>query len=132
MPYHKSRPNIVTADTPSSPRVSRYKLRPRKNLSHTGGISTRYNLAINLIQMMEANSVIHTITGVPQEYRHCKVSDHKIWKRSFANELGQLAQGIRNIKGTDTIHFIPKSKVPFGEKTATYGKIVCNIKPDKE
>ena len=82
---------------------------------------------------MEANYVIHPITGVTQEYRHlCKVPDHKIWKKSFANELGQIAQGIRNIKGTDTIHFIPKSKVPFGEKTVTYGKIVCDIKLDKE
>ena len=47
-------------------------------------------------------------------------------------KLGQLSQGIRNIKGTDTIHFIPKSKVTFGEKTVTYGKIVCDIKPDNE
>ena len=83
--------------------------------------------------MMEANSAIHPITGVSQEYRHlCKGSDHKLCKRSCANELGQLALGIRNIKGTDTIHFVPKSKVPFGEKFITYGKIVCNIKPDKE
>ena len=82
---------------------------------------------------MEANSVIHPITGVPQEYRHiCKGPDHKIWKRSFANEPGQLAQEIRNIKGTDTIHFIPQSKVPFGEKTVDYGEIVCNTEPDKE
>ena len=117
MPYPKSRPNIIPADTPSSPRVPRYKLRPLKNLSHTGGISTQYNLAINLIQMIEANSDIHPITGDPQEYRHiCKFYGHKIWKRSFSNELGQLAQGIKNIKGTDTIHYIPKSKFPFGEK----------------
>ena len=52
MPYPKYQPNIVPSDTPSYPRVLRYKLRPRKNLSHTGGISTRYNLTINLIQMM--------------------------------------------------------------------------------
>ena len=44
-----------------------------------------------------------------------------IWKRSFANELGQLAQGIRQIKGTNTIHFIPKVEVPFGDKVVTYG-----------
>ena len=67
MPYPKSQPNIVPADTPSSPRVPRYKLRPRKNLSHTGGISTRCNLEIDLIQMMEANYVISPTTGVPQE-----------------------------------------------------------------
>ena len=83
--------------------------------------------------MKEDNSVIHPITIVPQEYRYiCKGSDHKIWKRSFANELGQLDQGIRNIKGTDTIHFIPKSNVPFGEKIVTYGKKIFDIKPDKE
>ena len=67
--------------------------------------------------MMESNSVIHPITGVPQEYRHlCKGYDQKIWKRSFANELGQLTQGITNIKGTDTINFIPKSKFPVVRK----------------
>ena len=82
---------------------------------------------------MEGKSVIHPITGVSQEYRHiCKGPYHKIWKRFFPNELGQLAQGIRNIKGTETIHFILKSKVPFDEKIVTYGKIVCDIKPDKE
>ena len=37
----------------------------------------------------------------------------------------------KKYQGTDTIHFIPKSKVPFGEKTVTYGKIVCDIKPYK-
>ena len=41
MPYPKTQPNIVPADTAPSPRVPRYKLRQRKNLSHTGGISTR-------------------------------------------------------------------------------------------
>ena len=86
MTYPKYQPNIVPSDTLPSPRVPRYKLRLCKNLAHAGGISTRYNLAINLIQMMEANSVIHAITGVPQEYKYiCKGSDHKIWKKSFAN-----------------------------------------------
>ena len=51
--------------------------------------------------------------------------------RSFANELGQLAQGIRNIQGTNTIVFIPKSEVP-ANKRCTYGKINCDIKPEKE
>ena len=53
-------------------------------------------------------------------------------EKASANELGQLSQGIRNIKGTETIHFILKSKVPFDEKIVTYGKTVCDIKPDKE
>ena len=50
---------------------------------------------------------------------------------SFANELGRLAQGIRNIKGTDTIGFIPLSSVPKGE-TVSYSRIVCTFRPQKD
>ena len=49
---------------------------------------------------------------------------------SFANELGCLAQGIRDVLGTDTIDFIPHSYVPFGT-TAPYGRIVCTYRLHK-
>ncbi len=55
----------------------------------------------------------------------------RIWVRSFANELGRLFQGIRNVPGTDTCFFIRKSQVPK-HKRATYGRIVCNIRLQKE
>ena len=45
--------------------------------------------------------------------------------------MGHLAQGIREVKGTNTVMFIPKSKVPK-DKKVTYGKIVCEMKPEKE
>ena len=81
---------------------------------------------------MEANSVFRPITSVYQEYRHLITGDKKVnWKRSVANELGQLDQGIRTIKGTNTMFFIPKHEVPFTTKKCIYGKIVCDIKPDK-
>ena len=51
--------------------------------------------------------------------------------RYFANELGQLYQSIRTVKGTNTVIFIPKHEVPFKTKIFTYGKKVCEIKPDK-
>jgi hypothetical protein len=54
-----------------------------------------------------------------------------IWMRSFANELGQLFQGIREHKGTDTCFFIKKLDVP-GRRTYTYGCIVCNYHPQKD
>ena len=67
-----------------------------------------------------------------QEYRHLiKGPERRIWEISFANELGQLAQGIREVKGTNTVMFIPKSKVPK-DKKVTYGKIFCEMKPEKE
>ena len=80
----------------------------------------------------EANSVTHQISGVAQEYRHLiKGPERIIWERSFANDLGHLAQGNREVKGTNTVMFIPRSKVPK-DKKVTYGKIVCEMKPEKE
>ena len=53
-------------------------------------------------------------TGKALEYRHLikhpKCKD--VWETSLANKFGRLAQGIRDIPGTDTIFFISKSKIP--------------------
>ena len=80
-----------------------------------------------------AGAIIDEATGNSLEFRHLiKLEKYRaIWTKSFANELGRLAQGIRNIPGTDTIDFIPRSDVPSGE-TITYGRIVCTHRPQKE
>lgn len=80
-----------------------------------------------------ANAVLHPDTGEVMEYRalaaHPKTQ--AIWTKSFANELGRLAQGVGNrITGTDTIFFIPKTSVPQ-DRTVTYGRIVCDYRPQK-
>jgi hypothetical protein len=66
------------------------------------------------------------------EYRHLirGPATKDIWEHSCANEFGRLAQGIRDIKGTDTITFIHKSKIPKGRR-ATYPRYVCDIRPQK-
>ena len=47
-------------------------------------------------------------------------------------ELNRLVQGTRNgEKGTDTIKFIRPSAIPKG-KTATYIRIVVDIRPNKK
>ena len=57
---------------------------------------------------------------------------HTIWSHSAANEFGRLAQGVgTRIKGTNTIFFIPKSKVPKG-RTVTCAHFVCDIRPQKD
>ena len=51
---------------------------------------------------------------------------------SYANELGRLAQGIRDIPGTNTLRFIPKSDIPKDRwKEITYGRICVNYRPQK-
>lgn len=55
----------------------------------------------------------------------------EIWQKSCGNELGRLAQGMKNrVKGTNTIFFIPKNKLPKN-KIVTYTRIVCDIRPNK-
>ena len=117
-----SGPHIILPDVPvPPPRVQPYQ--PPKvymegsssNLISRGKKNhiPNFALAAQFQKVKESNAVTHQISGVAQEYRHLvKGPDRKIWERSFANELGQLAQGIRTVKGTNTIIFIPKTQVP--------------------
>ena len=59
-----------------------------------------------------------------------KTKEKDVWENSMYNELGRLAQGYGDIKGKDTIFFIPKSKVPKHKKV-TYTRIVSAIRPQK-
>ncbi len=78
-------------------------------------------------------AIIDDNTGDVLKYQHLmKMDKHKhIWAHGFANDIRQLFQGIRNVSGTDTCFFIPKSHVP-AHKRPTYGHIFCNYQPQKE
>ena len=76
-------------------------------------------------------AITDPMTGNSLEYRDL-IKDEKTrttWNTSFVNELGRLANGLKNrIKGTNTIKFIPKANVHIG-KTVTYGRIVVDYRP---
>jgi hypothetical protein len=62
-----------------------------------------------------ANAVLDQDTGQLLEY--CRLLKHPrfkdVWNKSATDEFGRLAQGIGGrIKGTDTIQFIHKHKIP--------------------
>ena len=55
-----------------------------------------------------------------------------VWAKSYANELGRLTQGIRDIPRTNTMFFINKSDVPADRcKDITYGRIVVTLRRQK-
>jgi hypothetical protein len=85
-----------------------------------------------MLHIPHANAGIDTETGKAMEYRELlKVPrHHKIWSKSSANEFGRLTQGICDILGTDTFHFISYSQVPKGRIT-TYARFCCSIRPQK-
>jgi hypothetical protein len=79
-------------------------------------------------------AIIYEDTGNVLKYRQLmKMNKHKkVWAHGFASEIGRLIfQGIRNVPGTNTCFFIPKSLVP-AHKRPTYGRICCNYQPQKE
>ena len=78
--------------------------------------------------------IIDEDTGESLEYRDLiKLPKYReVWMKSFANEIGRLAQGIRDIKGTNTMEFIRRDEIPRERaKDVTYGRIVVSYRPQK-
>ena len=103
--------------TPQPPRVdteglsSNLRSRGKKNPIPLFALTAQFQ------KIYKANAVTHQISGVAHEYRHIiKVPEKKIWERSFANELGQLYQDIRGLKGTNTVILILKAQFPKNKK----------------
>jgi hypothetical protein len=83
-----------------------------------------------------AYGIICPITGENQEYRKLiQGPDAAKWLQGCTNELGRLLLGIDPAKdgpsGTDTMQFIRHDAIPK-DKTATYLRIVVDIRPQKE
>ena len=54
-----------------------------------------------------------------------------VWHKYFYDELGRIAQGAGNrVSGSNIIFFIQKPQV-LQDRKVTYGRIVCDIKPQK-
>ena len=100
-----------------------------------GGASIHLHLDQWVYDKYFSNAIIYEETGKSLEYRDLvKMENYEgTWNTSFANELGRLAQGIRDIPGTSTIFFIPKSDIPKDRrKEITYGQIVVSYIPQKK
>ena len=87
-------------------------------------------------EVHRALAVMDKTTGKMLNYRQLirHPDYHAEWTRSSANEFGRLANGVGGrIKGTNTIRFIPKAKVPKDRhKDITYGTFVCTVRPEKK
>ncbi len=91
--------------------------------------TTQNSERAQLIHDMETNMHLN----YHQLLRHPKYKD--LWAKSAANGFGLLTQGLKDgrVKGTNTIKFIRKGKVPEDRmKDVTYRSFSCNFKPNKE
>ena len=78
-------------------------------------------------------SIINYDTGKSLEFHELVKMDkyRTVWMKSFADELGRLAQGIQDIPGTDTIQSIRCSDF-LKVLTVTYIRICVNYLPQKK
>jgi hypothetical protein len=78
------------------------------------------------------NSVIHPVTGKEMQYKDLMKDPDlgPLFEIDLSNELGRICQGIRDIAGTNTAFFIDLKSIPKDRKI-TYGKLVCDLKPNK-
>jgi hypothetical protein len=90
-------------------------------------------IATTLPNTEQAFAFIDHLTGQQLEYHHLlkRPELRPIWENAFTNKLVRLAQGIRDIEGTDTIEFITAAQVPRARQI-TYGRLVCDIPPQKK
>ena len=83
-----------------------------------------------------ANGVVHpttneTLTKYEQLISAPELRD--IWMRAMCKELGRLAHGYGDTKGTNTIHFMSLDEIKQipGDRTVTYARIVVDYQPQK-
>ena len=50
--------------------------------------------------------------------------------KSLSNEIGRIAQGIRDLFGNDTVDYIPRREVP-ANTIVTYANFICDFRPLK-
>jgi hypothetical protein len=107
-------------------------------------LNTRSKLAANAVtrcfecmenEVQQALAVLEKDTGQLLNYQQliCNPKYKKAWNLLAANKFGRLAKGVGNhIKGTNTIKFIHKRKVPKSRlNDVIYGQFVCTEQPEK-
>ena len=84
-----------------------------------------------------ANGVVHPITKetMTKYAKIIKVPElQDVWLAAMCKELGRIAQGWGDTKGTDTVRFMTHEEIATipKDQTVTYTRIVCNFCPQKE
>lgn len=81
-----------------------------------------------------AHKAINPDTGLPAECKTLRLSKSSAaprWTEEQCNECGCSAQGHKDVQGTNTMHFIPVTKLPPGRKP-TQCRPGCADRPNKE
>ncbi len=93
-----------------------------------------FTLACDIEEMK--NGVVHPTTNETMT-KYAKIIEvpelRKVWLEAMCKELGKLAQGWGNTKGTDKIQFMTHEEIAEipPDRTVTYARILCDFAPIK-
>jgi hypothetical protein len=124
IPFPKHYQSSRTYKNPVHPMT----LRNRFNTQH----SFRHRAAQHLLAQNLTNKLLHVFdtTGRKQSLDTLLRQNPEIWNKALSNEIGRLAQGVRDVKGNDALDFVHLSTIPKNKKVA-YANMVCDHRPLK-
>ena len=78
-----------------------------------------------------ANGVVHPITNKTITKYHKLIDEpllRKLWMKAMCVELGQISQGYKDAKGTETVQFMTWEEINQipADRTVTYARIVVD------
>ena len=96
------------------PMLFRQRLCPRsQNLQSYKTRAVQHLVAQNIINKL---FYIFDESEKKQNIDNLLKKDPNIWNIALSNEIGRLAQGIRDINGNDAIDFIAKNRIPKNKR----------------
>ena len=92
---------------------------------------------VNLDPEHVANGVVHPVTKETITKYKKLINDPLLrdtWLEAMCRELGRLAQGYGDVKGTDTVRFMSLDEIKNipKDRVVTYARIVVDYRPQKE
>ena len=116
---------VPTRPDRAHPMLLRRRFTPFNSFRHR---ATQHLLAQNIV-----NNMMHVFdtSGRKESIDTLLKGAPKIWRPALSNEIGRLAQGIRDIAGNDALDFVHKSSIPRNKKVA-YANMVCDHRPLKK
>ena len=120
--HQKASPTITTKSLRDNYMYTNVPL-PKGGQNSTNCISMTSNKNLTINHMYDG-------TGKKQPINKLLKINPEIWSVALSNELGRLAQGIRDIEGNNVFDFISHLEVP-ADRIITYDNMVCDIRPLK-
>jgi hypothetical protein len=142
-------PPAVTFENSTGPKGRHHRKanhgKPNKSKSHHHKYGTRANnpspASAAHLEAVPAHwalhgNVLNPDTGKIAQYKELsQCSEGALWQRGNSLEIGPIAQGLGDIdpsvKGTNTMFFMDRNKVPKGRKV-TYLNIISTYRPEKK